>query len=103
MDTSASLWEFKGGLQDYVIVFFVSSEWPECPHAFWQQWSYRRGTTASFQWGKDRHAEQGQTQYQPITITLCITGSTSVHYCMVKGSHYNCGNGILVTAAKVFK
>ena len=31
---------FKGGLQDYVIVCFVSSEWPECPHAGWQQWSY---------------------------------------------------------------
>ena len=24
---------FKGGLQDHVTVCFVSSEWPECPHA----------------------------------------------------------------------
>ena len=31
---------FNGGLQDYVIVCFVSSEWPDCPHACWQQWSY---------------------------------------------------------------
>ena len=31
---------FKGGLQDYVIVCFVSSEWPEFPHAGWQQWSH---------------------------------------------------------------
>ena len=23
---------FKGGLQNYVIVYFVSSEWPDCPH-----------------------------------------------------------------------
>ena len=26
---------FKGGLQDYVIVYFVPSEWPDCPHAGW--------------------------------------------------------------------
>ena len=26
---------FKGGLEDYGIVCFVSSEWPECPHACW--------------------------------------------------------------------
>ena len=81
---------FKCGLQDYVIVCFVSSEWPDCPHAGWQQWSYWRGTTASLQWSQDRHAGQGQTRHQPITISLCITESTSVHYCMVKGSHYNC-------------
>ena len=31
---------FKGGLQDYVIVCFVSSGWPDCPHTGWQQWSY---------------------------------------------------------------
>ena len=47
-----------------------------------------------------RHAEQGQTRHQPITISICVTESTSVHYCMVKGSH---GNGIQVTAAKIFK
>ena len=48
---------------------FFSSEWPECPHACWQQWSYLRGTTASLQWGQGRHAEQGQTHHYLQTIS----------------------------------
>ena len=31
---------FKCGLHDYVMLCFSSSEWPDCPHAGWQQWSY---------------------------------------------------------------
>ena len=78
---------FNGCLQDYVIVCFVSSEWPVCPHAGQWQWSYWRGTTASLQWGQDRHAEQGQTQHQPITISHCIPETTVVETRLIRAFH----------------
>ena len=71
----------------YVLVVFgsfCSSGWLVCPHAGQWQWSYRRCTTASLQWGQDRPAEQGDTQHH------VVTGSENWWLYLKSGGPPNC-------------